>query len=111
MPTLEKSLVEFGLVQSEIQVSLLLVYFDGLGGDLNSILRRTTTLHELPARSSLSCFLRFVFCDLFQNQIGKICCLASGIGISWVENGVFFVAGHKFVEHIQIIWVNLLLGR
>lgn len=55
--------------------------------------------------------LRFVLSNLFQDEIGKVCRLLLNLfsGLSRTENRVLVVTtGHKLIEHVQIIGINLL---
>lgn len=94
MPTLEpisKMLSRAG------EWDLLLVYFHGLGGNLDSILGDSTTL-DVWGIGAVPGLLSFVLGDLLEDQIGEI----GGprrAGVFGVEYRIFLV-GHKFVEHI-----------
>lgn len=77
--------------------NLLLVYFDGLGGDLDCVLGDAPTLN-VRGICAIARLLGFVFGDLLEDQICEVGG-ASRAGILGVEYRVFLV-GHEFVEHI-----------
>ena len=77
--------------------NLLLVYFHGLGGDLDGIFGDSTTL-DVWGIGAIPGLLSFVFGDLLEDQIGEVGG-PSGAGVFGVEYRVFLV-GHKLVEHI-----------